>query len=155
MRCSPFPLDEVHLLPLDEVHPLALDEVLPLPLDEVLPLPLDEVHSLPLDEVLPFPLDEVHPLPLDEVHPLPLDEVHPLPLDEVHQGRIQVWLRGGGEFQLAELMYILGEMKYESGGTYLKQIIKVATNLNPGNLPIMRICLYISKNMSRTSYSSI
>ena len=27
------------------------------------------------------------------------------------QGRIQVWLRGGGEFQLAELMYILCEIK--------------------------------------------
>ena len=24
-------------------------------------------------------------------------------------GRIQVWLRGGGEFQLVELIYILGE----------------------------------------------
>ena len=27
------------------------------------------------------------------------------------QGRIQVWLWGGGEFQLVELMYILGENK--------------------------------------------
>ena len=27
------------------------------------------------------------------------------------QGRIQVRLRGGGEFQLVELMYILGENK--------------------------------------------
>ena len=26
-------------------------------------------------------------------------------------GPIQVWLQGGGEFQLAELMYILGEIK--------------------------------------------
>ena len=33
------------------------------------------------------------------------------------QGRIQVGLRGGGEFQLVELMYI----KYEFGGTYLQQ----------------------------------
>ena len=27
------------------------------------------------------------------------------------QGRIQVWLWGGGEFQLVELMYILSENK--------------------------------------------
>ena len=41
------------------------------------------------------------------------------------QGRIHVRLWGGGEFQLVELMYILGENKNEFGGTYLQQLTKL------------------------------
>ena len=50
-----------------------------------------------------------------------------------NQGRIQVWLRGGGEFQLAELMYILGEIKIFIWWDLSKANYhgKVAMNLNP------------------------
>ena len=49
------------------------------------------------------------------------------------QGRIQVWLRGGGEFQLAELMYILGENKIRIWWDLFKANYqgKVAMDLNP------------------------
>ena len=40
------------------------------------------------------------------------------------QGRIQVRLWGGGEFQLVELMYFWVKIKYEFGGTYLQQLIE-------------------------------
>ena len=49
--------------------------------------------------------------------------------DIMLQGRIQVRLWGGGEFQLVELMYILGENKYEFGGTHLQQLIKERLHL--------------------------
>ena len=49
------------------------------------------------------------------------------------QGRIQVWLRGNGEFQLTELMYILGEIKICIWWDLSKANYqgKVAMNLNP------------------------
>ena len=49
------------------------------------------------------------------------------------QGRIQVRLRGGGEFQLVELMYILGENKIWIWWDLFTATYqgKVAFNLNP------------------------
>ena len=50
-----------------------------------------------------------------------------------NQGRIQVRLRGGGEFQLVELVYILVENKICTWWDLFKAAYqgKVAINLNP------------------------